>query len=167
MAELGLSRALQSGHALRRRMAGARRRVACAGGPGDSTELPGRRARRGAHSSLASGRRLAALCLGALALFLSAALADAQVLSTRIWPAKDYTRVTLESKTEIRFSVFSVKNPERLVVDLEEVDLGPPLAELDGNVATGDPYIEKLRVARNRPRVERLVLDLKVEVRPQ
>ncbi len=148
-------------------MAGARRRVACAGGPRDSTELPGRRARRGAHGSLASGRRLAALCLGALALFLSAALAEAQVLSTRIWPAKDYTRVTLESKTEIKFSVFSVKNPERLVVDLEGVDLGPALAELDGKVATGDPYIEKLRVARNRPGVVRLVLDLKVEVRPQ
>ncbi|HXR58996.1 MAG TPA: N-acetylmuramoyl-L-alanine amidase, partial [Burkholderiales bacterium] len=93
--------------------------------------------------------------------------AQAQVLSTRIWPAKDYTRVTLESKTEIKFSVFGVKNPERLVVDLEGVELGAALAELDGKVATGDPYIEKLRVGRNRPGVVRLVLDLKTEVRPQ
>jgi N-acetylmuramoyl-L-alanine amidase len=109
---------------------------------------------------------VAAVLLGTLALWL-AAPAQAQVLSTRIWPAKDYTRVTLESKSEIKFSVFVVKNPERLVVDLEGVELGPALAELDGKVATGDPYIEKLRVARNRPGVVRLVLDLKTEVKPQ
>ena len=60
-----------------------------------------------------------------------------------------------------------MKNPERLVVDLEGVELGAALAELDGKVATGDPYIEKLRVGRNRPGVVRLVLDLKTEVRPQ
>ncbi|HEX2649648.1 MAG TPA: N-acetylmuramoyl-L-alanine amidase [Burkholderiales bacterium] len=110
---------------------------------------------------------MAAICVAALALCLAAPAAQAQVLSTRIWPARDYTRVTLESKTEIKFSVFGVKNPERLVVDLEGVELGAALAELDGKVATGDPYIEKLRVGRNRPGVVRLVLDLKTEVKPQ
>jgi len=89
------------------------------------------------------------------------------VISTRIWPAKEYTRVTIESKGELKFQLFSVKNPERLVLDLEGVEIGPALAELDGKVATGDPYIEKLRVARNRPGVVRLVLDLKTEVRQQ
>jgi N-acetylmuramoyl-L-alanine amidase len=60
-----------------------------------------------------------------------------------------------------------VKNPERLVLDLEGADLSPALAELDGKVATGDPYIEKLRVARNRPGVVRVVIDLKTEVKQQ
>ena len=60
-----------------------------------------------------------------------------------------------------------MKDPERLVLDLEGVDIGPALAELHGKVATGDPYIDKLRVGRNRPGVVRLVLDLKAEVRPQ
>jgi len=60
-----------------------------------------------------------------------------------------------------------VKNPERLVLDLEGVDYGPALAELDGKVATGDPYIDKLRVGRNRPGVVRVVIDLKAEVKPQ
>ena len=110
---------------------------------------------------------MAAGHLVALALALSAACAEAQIVSTRIWPARDYTRVTLESKTELKFSLFSVKGPERLVLDLEGVDPSPALAELDGKVATGDPYIEKLRVARNRPGVMRLVLDLKSEVKPQ
>jgi N-acetylmuramoyl-L-alanine amidase len=112
-------------------------------------------------------RRLAGGCLVALALCLGVAGAQAQIVSTRIWPAKDYTRVTLETKAEIKFQLFSVKDPERLVLDLEGVELGPALAELHGKVALGDPYIDKLRVGRNRPGVVRLVIDLKAEVKPQ
>jgi N-acetylmuramoyl-L-alanine amidase len=110
---------------------------------------------------------LAGRWLGALALGLVATVAQAQVASTRIWPARDYTRVTVETKTELKFELFAVKNPERLVLDLSGVELAPALAELDGKVATGDPYIDKLRVARNRPGVVRVVLDLKGEVKPQ
>lgn len=62
--------------------------------------------------------------------------------------------------------MFSVKDPDRLVLDLE-TDATPALAELDGKVAPDDPYIKGLRVARNRPGVVRVVLDLKTEVKPQ
>ena len=89
------------------------------------------------------------------------------MVSTRIWPAKDYTRVTLETRGEIKFELFSVKDPERLVLDLKDVEVGPALTELHGKVATGDPYIDKLRVGRNRPGVVRVVIDLKAEVKPQ
>jgi N-acetylmuramoyl-L-alanine amidase len=107
--------------------------------------------------------------LVALALVLGAAeaLAQAQITSARIWPARDYTRVTLESPVELRFSVFTVKDPERLVVDVEGAAMTPALAELQDKVVPGDPYIEKLRVGRNRPGVIRIVLDLKTEVKPQ
>jgi N-acetylmuramoyl-L-alanine amidase len=60
-----------------------------------------------------------------------------------------------------------VKDPERLVLDLEGVDFSAALAELQGKVAEGDPYVQKLRVGRNRPGVLRMVLDLKGEVKPQ
>jgi N-acetylmuramoyl-L-alanine amidase len=53
------------------------------------------------------------------------------------------------------------------VLDLETNDLPAALAELNGKVAADDPYIQGLRVARNRPGVVRLVLDLKAEVKPQ
>ena len=62
--------------------------------------------------------------------------------------------------------MFSVKDPERLVLDLE-TEMTPALAELDGKVTEADPYIKGLRVARNRPGVIRVVLDLKAEVKPQ
>jgi N-acetylmuramoyl-L-alanine amidase len=53
------------------------------------------------------------------------------------------------------------------VLDLETDDLSPALAELQGKVAEEDPYIQGLRVARNRPGVIRVVLDLKSDVKPQ
>ena len=75
--------------------------------------------------------------------------------------------MTVESKSELRYTLFSVKDPERLVLDLEIAELGPALAGLHGKVTPEDPYIEKLRVGRNRPGVVRLVLDLKSEVKAQ
>jgi N-acetylmuramoyl-L-alanine amidase len=53
------------------------------------------------------------------------------------------------------------------VLDLEVTEMTPALAELHGKVAIEDPYIQGLRVGRNRPGVIRLVIDLKAEVKPQ
>jgi len=110
-----------------------------------------------------AGRRILALL--AACLFVGAA--QAQVVSTRIWPARDYTRLTIESKSPIEYSIFALKDPERLVLDLDIDEMPPALAELGAKVAADDPYIQGLRAARNRPGVVRLVLDLKTEVKPQ
>jgi len=108
---------------------------------------------------------VACLAAGVAALLLATS-AEAQVIASRIWPARDYTRLTIESKSEIKYEIFSVKDPERLVLDIE-TEMAPALSELDGKVAADDPYIKGLRVARNRPGVVRVVLDLKTEVKPQ
>jgi N-acetylmuramoyl-L-alanine amidase len=60
-----------------------------------------------------------------------------------------------------------VKDPERLVIDLETSEISSALAELNGKVTTDDPYVQGLRVAKNRPGVVRVVLDLKTEAKPQ
>ena len=73
----------------------------------------------------------------------------------------------MESQDKLEYTIFSVKDPQRLVLDLETNELAPALADLHGKVTAEDPYIQGLRVARNRPGVIRLVLDLKAEVRPQ
>ena len=83
-----------------------------------------------------------------------------------MWPAQEYTRVTFESARPIKHQFFSVSNPERLVLDMEEVELGPELRELPAKVGNGDPYIQAVRVALNRPNVVRVVFDLKAEVKP-
>ena len=109
-------------------------------------------------------------CRRILALFLAllfVGAAQAEVLSARIWPARDYTRLTIESKQEIQYTLFTLKDPERVVLELEVDDLPQSLTDLHAKVAEFDPHIQGLRVARNRPGVVRVVLDLKGEVRPQ
>ncbi|MDO8812917.1 MAG: N-acetylmuramoyl-L-alanine amidase [Gallionella sp.] len=97
----------------------------------------------------------------------SGAHAAIAVGSARIWPAQDYTRLTLESKQAIRHNMFTVSKPERLVIDLEDVELGSTLNELTKLVGSDDPYIASVRVGRFKHGVVRLVLDLKSEVKPQ
>src|ERR1700704_1914020 len=162
MVELGLPRILQRRLGLPGRMAGAgwgpARPAGSRFGPGNCR----RRAPGDTAIALAHWRRLAVVLLVS---FL--APAEAQVLSSRIWPARDYTRLTLESRDEIKFTLFGVKDPERLVLDLELAELSPALLELNAKVAVDDPYVQGLRVAHNRPGIVRLVLDLKAEVKPQ
>jgi N-acetylmuramoyl-L-alanine amidase len=85
----------------------------------------------------------------------------------RIWPAQDYTRVTLETNAPIRHELLLVKNPDRLVLDLEDIDLPSVQQELAGKVLANDPYIANARVGQFKPGVTRLVLDLKTHVKPQ
>jgi len=91
----------------------------------------------------------------------------ATLLGVRVWPAADYTRVTLEHDAPLSFSQFIVRDPLRLVVDIEGIDLTPQLKELVGKIDASDPYISLVRVGQNRPNVVRLVIELKAEVTPQ
>jgi N-acetylmuramoyl-L-alanine amidase len=91
----------------------------------------------------------------------------AQILAVRVWPAQDYTRVTLENDTNLKTSHFIVKDPERLVVDIEGLELSPTLKQLVAKIQSNDPYIKQVRVGQNRPNVVRLVFDLKEEINPQ
>jgi N-acetylmuramoyl-L-alanine amidase len=91
----------------------------------------------------------------------------AQILAVRVWPAADYTRVTLENDSDLKATHFIVQDPERLVVDIEGLELNPTLKSLVAKIQSNDPYIRQVRVGQNRPNVVRLVFDLKEEVKPQ
>jgi len=67
----------------------------------------------------------------------------------------------------LKYQQFFVKNPERLVIDIENVELGSALRELAAKIGSDDPFIQTIRVGVNRPNVVRIVLDLKTEVKPQ
>ncbi|MDP3349238.1 MAG: N-acetylmuramoyl-L-alanine amidase [Hydrogenophaga sp.] len=91
----------------------------------------------------------------------------ASVLAVRIWPAEDYTRVTIESDGELKAQKFFVTEPPRMVVDIEGIDLLPGLRELVGKLKSDDPNIAGIRVAQNASNVVRLVIDLKQAIKPQ
>jgi len=100
-------------------------------------------------------------------LWLLPAQAEVTVGAARLWPAQDYTRLTLESKKALSYNMFTLANPQRLVVDLENVALDATLNGLAGKVSNDDPYIKSLRVGRFKPGIVRLVFDLKAEIKPQ
>lgn len=91
----------------------------------------------------------------------------ATVLSVRMWPAASYTRLTLESDTPLKASHFQTEGPQRLVIDLADLELNPALRELTGKVRPEDPFVAGVRLGQGANRVVRLVLDLKQAVRPQ
>ncbi|HYP83887.1 N-acetylmuramoyl-L-alanine amidase [Variovorax sp.] len=91
----------------------------------------------------------------------------ATILAVRVWPAEDYTRVTIESDNRLQTRQLTVGNPPRLAVDIEGIDLDTKLRELVGKIRSDDPYINGVRVGQFAPEVVRLVFDLKQVVAPQ
>jgi N-acetylmuramoyl-L-alanine amidase len=114
-------------------------------------------------------KRRALLQTGALVLLLGREqlAAGATILAVRVWPAPDYTRVTIESDAPLVAKQFFVASPPRLAVDIEGIDLLPGLRELVAKVKPDDPFITGIRAGQNAPGVVRLVLDLKQPVLPQ
>jgi N-acetylmuramoyl-L-alanine amidase len=91
----------------------------------------------------------------------------AQLVAVRLWPAEAYTRVTLESDTALNATFFSVDSPNRLVIDIQGLELSANLKDLVRKVRADDPYIAGVRVGQNSPKVVRLVIDLKQSIKPQ
>jgi N-acetylmuramoyl-L-alanine amidase len=117
-------------------------------------------------------RRRALAAMGSLALVLRspstlAAGSQSNIVAVRVWPAAAYTRVTLESDQALAAKHFLVEGPDRLVIDIEGLELSPGLRELLGKVKADDPFIAAVRVGQNTPKVVRIVFDLKQAAAPQ
>ena len=116
-----------------------------------------------------AGRRAALRSMGALCLALGAREIawGAAIVAVRVWPAAEYTRVTIESDAALSARHFTAEDPQRLVIDIDGLELSPALRELVGKVRPDDPYIAGVRVGQNTPRVVRMVIDLKQATAPQ
>ncbi|SNR71989.1 N-acetylmuramoyl-L-alanine amidase [Methylobacillus rhizosphaerae] len=110
-------------------------------------------------------------CLLALVLLFShlsgSAAETIQVSAVRVWPAADYTRMTLETSKSVNHQMVMLKDPSRLVLDLENVELGTVLKSISDKISPNDPYIQQVRVGNFKPGVVRIVVDLKAEIKPQ
>ena len=126
--------------------------------------MTGKPSRRGAD---ASRRRM--MKAGSLVLLLGVQeiARGATIMAVRVWPAEDYTRVTIESDGRLVTQQLVVGTPPRLAVDIEGIELNPALRELVAKIKPGDPYINGLRVGQFAPNVVRIVFDLKQDVQPQ
>ncbi|VEB88434.1 N-acetylmuramoyl-L-alanine amidase [Citrobacter koseri] len=83
--------------------------------------------------------------------------AVSQVVAVRIWPASSYTRVTVESNRLLKYKQFALSNPERVVVDIEGVNLNSVLKGIGAQIRADDPYIKSARVGQFDPQTVRMV----------
>ncbi|MBT7121175.1 MAG: AMIN domain-containing protein [Nitrosomonadales bacterium] len=88
-----------------------------------------------------------------------------EVKATRLWPAPDYTRITIESTSKINNDQMMLQNPERIVIDLKGISMNKALKNLATKVKPNDPNILNIRVGQFTPKVSRIVIDLKNSAR--
>jgi N-acetylmuramoyl-L-alanine amidase len=87
-----------------------------------------------------------------------------RIASARVWPSHEYTRVILESPAPLAWQVMTLRDPDRVVLDIDGVDIGPEVAGLAQRVQDGDPNLAGIRYGRNTPTVLRIVFDLRAGV---
>ena len=114
-------------------------------------------------------KRRTLLQAGGLVLTLGAAeiAKGAAIMTVRVWPAPEYSRVTIESDSALSAKQLFVPSPPRLAVDIQGITLNPALKELVAKVKADDPNIAGIRVGQFTPDTVRLVVDLKHPARPQ
>ncbi|MSQ81072.1 MAG: N-acetylmuramoyl-L-alanine amidase [Candidatus Methylopumilus sp.] len=98
-------------------------------------------------------------------LFSYEAFAKNDIESARVWPAREYTRVTIESTKPIKNDQMILKNPNRLVIDLHDIALDENLKNLTTKILSSDPNIKQIRAAQFNEQVSRIVIELRTESR--
>lgn len=91
----------------------------------------------------------------------------ATVITASVLPVSEYTRITIESDQVIAHSMLTLKNPDRVVLDLKNISINQSLKALASKVLPDDFYIKKVRVANFKQGVTRIVVDLKAEAKPK
>lgn len=93
--------------------------------------------------------------------------ASSQLVALRVWPSSTYTRITLEASDALKYKYFNIANPERLVIDIEGVQLNAVLKDIGSQISAADPFIQTARAGQFTPDTVRIVLDLKSDIKPQ
>ena len=89
------------------------------------------------------------------------------VVAVRMWPAEDYTRITIESEGVLQYTQKMYQDPLRLSIDISGLTLTPALRSLVDKLQPDDPNVARIRVGQFTPEIVRLVIDLKHPIAPQ
>ncbi|OTA16680.1 N-acetylmuramoyl-L-alanine amidase [Xenorhabdus vietnamensis] len=92
--------------------------------------------------------------------------ATSKVIAVRIWPASSYTRVTLESNIPLKYHQFSLSNPNRIVIDLQGIQINSVLSSMGAQIQQRDPYLKLVRAGQFNPKTVRLVFEVKQPIAP-
>lgn len=99
-----------------------------------------------------------------IAAFCTLSMASASVVDgVRIWPAPDNTRLVLDLNGAAEHAILTLKNPDRIVLDIEDVSLNADLSTLD----LSDSGINRIRYAVRNGSDLRIVLDMASAMSPR
>jgi N-acetylmuramoyl-L-alanine amidase len=107
--------------------------------------------------------RLVSFLFSLLILPLSVAAEVVSVENMRQWRAPDHTRLVFDLSAPLEHRLFTLRDPHRVVIDMDNARLTGSLSEFD---ASG-PLVAAVRSGRTDSRTLRIVLDLKIEARPR
>ena len=99
----------------------------------------------------------------ALSLLSAGPTLAAEVTGLRLWPAPDHTRLVLDLSGPASHKVLPLRNPDRLVIDIQNAAFAANLALPD----TADSPVLRIRHAVRNGKDLRVVLDLKTAVQPR
>lgn len=105
-------------------------------------------------------RRVAAALLCLAAFGWTGLAVAAQVSDVRLWSGPEGTRLVLDLSAPVRYQVFTIENPDRVVIDLASSELA-----LQKNLPAGQGVVRKVRSGPQSDGSLRIVLDL-VTLRP-
>jgi N-acetylmuramoyl-L-alanine amidase len=110
-------------------------------------------------------KAVARLLLPVFLLLVSAATwaEPVTVQHLRVWRAPDHTRIVFDLSGPLEHRLFTLQDPHRIVVDMDNARLQEPLKDVD----TGGPLLGAVRVGQPEEGPLRIVLDLKAEARPR
>ena len=100
--------------------------------------------------------RCIALVLAACSLLASVAVSAADVEEVRLWRAPDHTRLVFDLSGEVQYKLFTLSNPERVVIDVEGSSFTGDLSLVDWE----DSPISGMRSAIRDGNTLRMVIDL-------
>ncbi len=89
--------------------------------------------------------------------------AQGSIQGVRMWPAPDNTRLVFDVNKPVNHRLFTLSNPERIVIDIDDARLAKPLGGLD----YGKSILTGIRTAVKDKNNLRVVLDLKGKTRPK
>lgn len=86
-----------------------------------------------------------------------------EVRDLRLWAGPESTRVVLDLSAAVKYQVFTLSGPDRVVIDLESASLDPAQVRLPA----GSGLVSQLRVGARDGGTLRIVLDLTARAEPK
>jgi N-acetylmuramoyl-L-alanine amidase len=91
----------------------------------------------------------------------------ATIIAASVLPISEYTRITIESDAAIVYSTLTLKNPDRIVLDIKNTPDTNKIKALSKKLLPNDATIKQIRVGKFQQNTTRIVIDLRADATPK